>query len=84
MQTVGKLKEAPWLERLDLGIHRIMGWKDKGLLEIPDGTHIRAQLQTLRAENVKAIPETLNAVNALPFIIYGFEKYRPQKPSLED
>jgi hypothetical protein len=78
------VEEAPWHERPDLGVHHIQGWKEKGLLEIPEGSLIRAQLQELRADNVKAIPETLNAVNALRFVVCSFEKDKPPKPSQKD
>ena len=74
---VGRLEEAPWLDRPDLGIHHILGWKDKGLLEIPENSLIRSQLQTLQADQVKTVPETMNAVNALRFLVCGFEKYKP-------
>ncbi|MGD0662167.1 MAG: hypothetical protein ABSD38_29270 [Syntrophorhabdales bacterium] len=78
------LQEAPWNEKPDLGIHRIWEWKEKALLEIPEGSLIRAQLQTLQAEELMALPETLNAVNALRFVVYGFEEYKPPKPGREN
>ena len=76
-----QLEEAPWHERPDLGIHHIREWKDKGLLEIPEDSLIRAQLQDLQKDKVKAIPETLNAVNALRFVVCGFEKDKPPNPN---
>lgn len=72
----GHLEEAPWHERPDLGIHHIMAWNAKGRLDIPEDSLIRAQLQTLQALQVKDVPETLSAVNALRFMVCGFEKYR--------
>ncbi len=74
----GQLEEAPWHEHLTIGIHHIQSWREKKLLEIPEDSHIAAQLRSLQqGEQLKTIPETLNAVNAFRFVICGFEKYRP-------
>lgn len=75
------LEEAPWQERPDLGIHHIHGWNDRGLLEIPEGSLIRSQLQTLQADKVKTLPEMFNAINALRFVVCGFEKDKPPRPT---
>ena len=73
----GRLEQAPWAERPDLGMYHIKSWIDRGLLKIPDGTLLQEQLRMVRADEVKAIPTRLNAVNALRFVVCGFEKDRP-------
>jgi hypothetical protein len=35
----------------------------------------------VETDKVKQLPQRYNAVNALRFVICGFEKYKPSKPS---
>jgi hypothetical protein len=76
-ETIVRLEEAPWQDRPDLGVCQIQSWRDKGLLDIPEESLICAQLRTLQASTVKTIPGMLNAVNALRFLVCGFEKDKP-------
>jgi hypothetical protein len=70
------LEEAPWADRSDLGIDYIQSWRDKCLLELEKGI-LYDQLGKVTNSNVKQIAETFNAVNALRYVVCGFEKYRP-------
>jgi hypothetical protein len=83
-QTAGSLEDAPWADRPDLGLYHIKSWMGKGLLELPEGSLVREQLKMVETDKVKRLPETLNAVNALRFVVCGFEKYKPSKPSQKD
>jgi len=38
-------------------------------------------LKMVETDKVKQLPQRFNAVNALRFVICGFEKYKPPKPS---
>lgn len=77
------LEEAPWADRPDLGIYYINEWTQKGLLELPEGSLVRNQLRMTVAEKVNQLPQMFNAVNALRFVVCGFEKYKPN-PTLKD
>jgi hypothetical protein len=76
-RAYGSLEQALWAERPDLGIYHINAWLSKGLLEIPEGSIIRDQLKMVQAETVKDLPQKLNAVNALRFVVCSFERIRP-------
>jgi hypothetical protein len=76
------LEEAPWADRPDLGIYHIQSWLGKGLLELPEGSITCNQLRRVANSTVKHLPQTLNAVNALRFVVCGFEKYRPTPPPI--
>jgi hypothetical protein len=76
-QISGRLEEAPWADKPDLGLYQIREWMSKGLLELPEGSLVVAQLRMVESEKAKQVPQTLNAVNALRFVVSGFEKYRP-------
>ncbi len=52
-------------------LHVVIG---KGL---PEGSIVCNQLMQVANSNVKQLPQTLNAVNTLRFVVCGFEKYRP-------
>jgi len=73
-QIAVHLEEAPWADRPDLGINYINEWIKKGLLELPEGSLVRNQLRMVVAEKIDQLPQTLNAVNALRFVVSGFEK----------
>lgn len=75
--TIGRLEQAPWADRTDLGIHHITSWNNEGRLEIPEDTLLREQLRMVRADMVKELPHKLNAVNAMRFVVCGYEKNRP-------
>ena len=76
-QITVHLEEAPWADRPDLGIYYINEWTQKGLLELPEGSLVRNQLRMMVAERVNQLPQMFNAVNALRFVVCGFEKYKP-------
>lgn len=71
------LEEAPWADKPDLGVFYINEWMKKGLLELPEGSLVRNQLRMTVAEKVNQLPQMFNAVNALRFVVCGFEKYKP-------
>ena len=80
-QTSCSLEEAPWADRPDLGLYHIKSWIAKSLLELPEGSLVREQLKMVETDKVKQLPQRFNAVNALRFVICGFEKYKPPKPT---
>jgi len=75
------LEEAPRADRPDLGLFYSNERMKKGLLELPEGSLVRNQLRTVVAEKVNQLSQTLNAVNALRFVVCGFEKYKPSNTS---
>jgi hypothetical protein len=80
-QTAGYLEEAPWADRPDLGLYHIKSWMAKAQLELPEGGLVREQLKMVETDKVKQLPQRYNAVNALRFVVCGFEKYKPSKSS---
>lgn len=83
-QTAGQLEEAPWADRPDLGLYHIKSWMGKAQLELPEGSLVREQLKMVETDKVKQLSQRFNAVNALRFVVCGFEKYKPSKPSQKD
>lgn len=72
-----RLEEAPMAKNPAIGIEHVIDWNTKGLLELPEESLLRQQLRSLKPEDAKDLPERLNAVNALRFVVCGFEKYKP-------
>ena len=78
-----RLEEAPWGDNPGFGLDYINEWMKKGLLQLPEGSLVRNQLRMVVGEKVNQLSETLNAVNALRFVVCGFEKYKPN-PTLDN
>ena len=78
-----RLEEAPWEDNPGLGLDYINEWMKKGLLQLPEGSLVLNQLRMVVGEKVNQLSETLNAVNALRFVVCGFEKYKPN-PTLDN
>jgi hypothetical protein len=76
-QSQAHLEEAPWADEPILGMNYIKEWMKKGLLELPEGTLVRDELKKVMEEKVNQLPQTLNAVNALRFVVCGFQKDKP-------
>lgn len=75
------LEEAPWVDRPDLGMYHINSWRKKGLLELPEGSLVREQLRRVESSKVNQVPQVFNAVNALRFVVCGFQKNKPNPTS---
>jgi len=82
-QAAVHLEDPPWVDRAYLGIFYLNEWMKKGLLELPEESLVRNQLKMVVAEKVNQLPQEFNAVNALRFVVCGFEKYKPN-PTPED
>ena len=77
------LEEAPWADEPVLGIYHINSWRKKGLLDLPEERLVYKQLGMVTTDIVNQLPQRLPAVNALRFVISGFQKDRPN-PSAKD
>jgi len=78
-----RLERAPWAEEPESGIVYVNKWIHKGLLDIPEGSLLIEQLRCPKKEgvSVEELLVCLNAVKALRFVVCGFEKNKPLKPS---
>jgi hypothetical protein len=71
------LEQAPWADKPDLGMYHIKSWMDKSLLDLSKGILLQNQLRMIETDKVDLIPQMFNAVNALRFVVYSFEKDKP-------
>jgi hypothetical protein len=72
-----RLEQAPYAENLAISIGSVIDWDQKRLLDLPEESLLRQQLKGLKPEDAKDLVERLNAVNALRFVVCGFEKHKP-------
>jgi len=82
-QTV-LLEEALYADSPKDGLQYINEWEAKALLDLPEGSLVRNQLKMMtEGEKIDQQPQTLNAVNALRFVVWGFNEYKPN-PDMGD
>lgn len=70
-------EQAPLAENPGIGIQHVINWNAKRLLDFPEESLLRQQLGGLKPEDAKDLAERLNAINALRFVVCGFEKDKP-------
>lgn len=75
--AASSLQEAPYADKPDLGLYHINLWRKKGLLELPERSIARGQLEMVTTDIVNQLPQRLNAVNALRFVVSSFELSPP-------
>jgi hypothetical protein len=80
-QITVHLEEAPYADSPKDGLRYINDWDANALLELPEGRLVRNQLRMTEGEKIDRLPQTLNAVNALRFVVCGFNEYKPSLTS---
>ena len=72
-ENTGRVEQAPWADSPERGLRYINDWNVSGLLELTEGSIVREQLKMIGPEKVKQVPQIFHAVNALRFVICGFQ-----------
>jgi len=67
------VEEAPWVNSR-ISLQYVDKWIRAGLLEIPEKSLVRKQMGNVTKDTN---PEEFNAVNALCFVVCGFERDKP-------
>jgi hypothetical protein len=78
-QSTVHLEEAPLSDRPDLGLRCINKWTEEGLLKLPEESLLYNQLKNVLREKADQVPQMFNAVNALRFVVCGFDQDNPAK-----
>lgn len=75
-QTTVYLEEAPYADSPKDGLRYINDWRANALLELPGESLVYKQLKNVVGEKVNQVPQMFNAVNALRFVVCGFNEYK--------
>jgi len=76
--TEGRLDYAPYMDNFALGLSVIQEWVIMGMIDLPEGSIVRAQLRAIDASKLVETPEkTYHAINGLRYVLAGYQKYPP-------
>ncbi len=76
-ENTGRIEQAPWADDPERGLQYVNDWFAKTLLELTEGSIVRDQLKMMGPEKIKQVPQMFNAVNALRFVLCGFQNDKP-------
>jgi len=82
-QTTVLLEEPPWADSVKDGLRYINNWRTNALLDLPEESLVYNQLKNVVGEKVNQIPQTFNAINALSFVVGGFNEYKPNLDTID-
>ena len=75
------LQQAPLADNLGLSVDIVNTWKRKSLLEIPENSIARKEMDMLQATDLSRLGKEFSAANAVRFAVCGFNANPPRTPS---